>query len=217
MNTQTHILVAAALFTEPGQRSRNIAALAGGFIPDLPIYSLWLWSKINAIPEHTVWREMYWSDPWKSLVDASHSIPIYLALLLIGMFALTRPQPPTVPAGATLSARWHASVRQMTPLTIFALAGLTHIAGDFPVHVADAHAHFWPLSDWRFHSPVSYWDPAHYGRWFSLFEITLGVSLAVIIFRRFQAWWVRGLMVAATIAYFAVPAYFILVVGHHQP
>ena len=27
----------------------------------------------------------------------------------------------------------------------------------------DAHRHFYPLSDYRFISLVSYWDPRHYG------------------------------------------------------
>ncbi len=35
---------------------------------------------------------------------------------------------------------------------------------DLPVHHDDGHRHFFPLSDWRFASPVSYWDPEHYGR-----------------------------------------------------
>ncbi|MDQ6971679.1 MAG: hypothetical protein Q9M30_03440 [Mariprofundaceae bacterium] len=38
-----------------------------------------------------------------------------------------------------------------------------HSCFDFPLHHNDAHHHFYPLSMWQFHSPVSYWDPAHYG------------------------------------------------------
>ncbi len=100
-------------------------------------------------------------------------------------------------------------------LVIFALAALTHAAADFFLHVHDAHAHFWPLSDWRFASPVSYWDPRYYGQYFSVFEIFLGLGLCFMLFHRFQARWLRAVLLLAMIAYIAVPAYFIFVIGHH--
>jgi hypothetical protein len=37
---------------------------------------------------------------------------------------------------------------------------------------------------WRFASPVSYWDPAHYGRWASLLEFTAVFAAAAFMFRR---------------------------------
>lgn len=216
MNSQTHLLLAAALFAEPGQPKRNIAALAGAFVPDLAIYGLWAWSKLNGIPENTVWRELYWQQPWKTYTALGNSLPLYLAILVAGMLLLRQPQPGEFAVAklqAPLGERWRTRIGRQTWLTIFALAALTHLAGDFPVHVADAHAHLWPLSDWRFYSPVSYWNPKYYGNWFALFEMALGIALAVILFRRFRAMWVRGLMVLAVVAYVAVPAYFILVLG----
>lgn len=39
-----------------------------------------------------------------------------------------------------------------------------HSLGDLPVHHDDAHRHFFPFSDYRLISPISYWDPQHYGR-----------------------------------------------------
>lgn len=218
MNSQTHLLLAATLFAEPNQPKRNIAALAGAFVPDAAIYGLWVWSKLNGIPENIVWNELYWQQPWQTYTAFGNSLPLYVSILLVG--AIVARQPQTAQPGidlptVTISERWRAFVRRQPIAVIFALAALTHLAGDFPVHVADAHAHLWPLSDWRFYSPVSYWDPAHYGGWFSLFEIALGITLAVILFRRFQAKWVRGLMLLAMVAYIAVPAYFILVISHH--
>ena len=38
-----------------------------------------------------------------------------------------------------------------------------HCLGDLPLHNEDAHAHFFPFSTWHFRSPVSYWDPRHFG------------------------------------------------------
>jgi hypothetical protein len=40
---------------------------------------------------------------------------------------------------------------------------LLHALGDAFLHREDGHRHLWPLSSWRFESPVSYWDPAHHG------------------------------------------------------
>jgi len=34
-----------------------------------------------------------------------------------------------------------------------------HALFDFPLHHDDGHRHFWPFSEFRFDSPVSYWDP----------------------------------------------------------
>ena len=40
-------------------------------------------------------------------------------------------------------------------------------------HRDDSHRHPYPLSDWRFISPLSYWDPVHHGQWLGLAEASL--------------------------------------------
>lgn len=149
MNTQTHILLAAALLAKPGQPARNSAVIAGALAPDIAIYTLVVWSKFAGIPKHTVWSQLYYSPPWSDAVTIDNSAPLYLLLLLLGL----------------VISNWRANANF---LTLFALAALIHLATDFPVHVGDAHAHFWPISDWRFRSPVSYWNPDHYGQLFAL-------------------------------------------------
>ena len=57
------------------------------------------------------------------------------------------------------------------------IGALLHVAGDFPVHHDDAHRHFFPLSDWRFASPVSYWDSSHYGDLFFPAELAVAAVL----------------------------------------
>lgn len=95
-------------------------------------------------------------------------------------------------------------------MALFALAAITHLIGDFPVHANDAHPHFWPISDWRFASPISYWDRNHHGAVFCVFETILGILLSIIIFRRFTLLAVRVLTGLAVISYLAVPIYFSL-------
>ena len=198
MMSQTHILIASSLFTKPGQTARNCAVLLGAFVPDMAIYGLFLWSKMAGIPEATVWNELYWQEPWQTYTAAGNSIPIYGLILLLGVFALRQVR----------SAHKIGLV-----LTFFALAALVHIAGDLPVHVKDAHRHFWPISDWKFISPVSYWDPDHHGRLFMLFEMLLGILMVAVLFRRFKNWFVRIPLVIILTAYVAVPLYFILQLG----
>ncbi len=202
MNTQSHVLLASALFTRSGvgNRARNIAAISGGFLPDLPIFIMFAWSKIQGVPEKMVWETWYFAPPWQTIVDASHSIPIYWLIIMASVFL--------VKSGGKNSDYG-------VVIVIFSLSALTHIAGDFFLHVVDGHAHFWPLSDWRFSSPVSYWDPRYYGQYFSVFEIIAGISLCVLLFRRFEEKFVRVILGLTMISYILVPAYFMYIVKHH--
>lgn len=216
MMTQTHFLVAAALLCRPDRPARqNAAVLAGAFAPDAAIYGLFVWSKLAGIPERRLWDEIYFSEPMTTLIAIGNSAPLYALIAIIGI-ALVRPASVELagPHGAMPIgfARFTAPVTTNMAL-LFALGALTHLAGDFPVHAGDAHPHFWPLTGWRFVSPVSYWDPAHFGAQFSMLEAVLGVALSVVLFRRFRALWVRILTVVVLTAYLAVPAYFIVVLG----
>ena len=196
MNTQTHLLVAAAVLARPGQPVRNAAVLAGALLPDLSIYALFACSRFADVPEREVWDVIYWSPPWQAASAVSNSAPLWLAVAGLG---------------AVLMRAGRARIGLI--LAVLGAAALLHLALDFPVHVEDAHRHVWPLSDWRFRSAVSYWNPAHHGRWVSVAEAVLGLALCVILWRRFKAWWVRGLLATCVIAYIAVPAYWIFLSG----
>jgi len=45
---------------------------------------------------------------------------------------------------------------------VFSSSALLHLVTDFALHHDDARAHFWPLSQWKFESPLSYWDSSHH-------------------------------------------------------
>ena len=62
---------------------------------------------------------------------------------------------------------------------------------DLPVHTDDAHRHLLPLSDWRFHSPVSYWDRRYHGAQFAIFELMLNLVLLGYLLRRPVQRWMR--------------------------
>ena len=74
----------------------------------------------------------------------------------------------------------------------FAGAGFLHLTLDFPLHHDDGRSHFWPVSDWIFESPVSYWDPNTHGGIFSVFEIALCIALLTLLWRRFSGNFARS-------------------------
>jgi hypothetical protein len=182
MMTPTHLLTAAALLTRRGSRGRNIAVVAGALTPDLSIFLLFGWSKLIAdIPSRVIWVQIYWQEPWQTLSAIFNSFPLYGALLLIAQFA---------------GLRW---------LCVFAAAALVHLAFDFPFHNLDAHQHFWPLSDFRFHSPVSYWNRNHFGDAIRVLEIAIAAVCVAAIWRRFNALWVKAAMAVLLVSYIARP------------
>ena len=77
-----------------------------------------------------------------------------------------------------------------------------HCLTDLLVHREDAHAHFFPVSSWRFISPVSCWDPRHYGWVVGPLEVLLIVVGAAVLFRsEIRAWRriARGVLVASLV------------------
>ena len=194
MNTPTHLLIGAAVLARPAEdaagRRRNAAILIGALVSDAAIFLLFAWARLlQGVSEHRLWSEVYWQEPWQTLVAIANSIPLYLGLLIYGLVASSQ------------------------IAIVFAAAALLHLAFDLPFHHDDAHPHFWPFSDWRFHSPLSYWDHAHYGRFVSLAEIGLAIVLIVLLWRRFRSRLVRALLLLALATYVAVPAYFTLMLG----
>jgi len=74
-------------------------------------------------------------------------------------------------------------------------AALLHLAFDFPLHHDDGRAHFWPLTNWVFESPVSYWDRRHYAGIVSPLELILAMGCGFAILGR-KVWQSKTLPVA---------------------
>ncbi|WP_119066653.1 metal-dependent hydrolase [Rubrobacter indicoceani] len=84
-------------------------------------------------------------------------------LLLLGLYALLR-------------LRRH----DRRKIFLWLLVGwLGHTVVDFLTHAEDPRPLFYPFSDWTWNSPVSYYDPEHYGRTFSL--LSNGGALVLIV------------------------------------
>lgn len=139
MNTPAHLLIGAAAFGHPDRPGTRRAALLGSLLPDASLYilagvSLFLLD----IPPQVVFDELYFSEGWQTIFRIDNSFLVWGMGLVIAVAA-----------------------RSSVGLA-FTGAGLLHLLTDFLLHNDDARAHFWPLTDWRYVSPVSYWDSAHH-------------------------------------------------------
>lgn len=176
MNTPAHLLIGAAVTGKRGNRGVIWAAMAGGLAPDLSLYLLAGSAMyLFGIPPRVVFDELYFSDLWQTIFAVDNSFFLWGALLAL---ALWRRSP------------WAVA---------FAGAGLIHLCLDFPLHHDDGRPHFWPLSDWIYQSPLSYWDVRHGAALISPLEGALAAVAAV----RLWLWrpgWKIGLAVAALLA-----------------
>ncbi len=154
-----------------------MAALSGALMPDVSLYLLAGWSLfVLGIPAETVFGTLYFSPHWQAIFAVDNSIPLWLLGLAWGLCSRNR------------------------VVIAFAGAGLLHLALDLPLHNEDARRHFWPISDWVFHSPVSYWDPQRYGRVTAPVEVGLCLVLSAVLWRRFKRWPARALVAAGAVA-----------------
>lgn len=196
MMSQTHVLLSAAAFAQPGKPVRNSAAIIGAILPDASIYLMFGLMQIQGVQSQKIWGEVYWQEPWQFFSAVSNSFPLFAAIFVIGLFLQRQ-------AG---TRAWEITGVFLAGL---GLSAMLHLAFDFPVHADDAHRHFWPVTDWRFFSPLSYWDSRHYGDYVRLFEGLLGIGISLILLRRFKDWWVRLAVGFALLSYLLVPAFFL--------
>lgn len=174
MNTPAHLLVGVALFSRPEVRRSGVFAALGSLLPDLSLYLLAGVSLfLLQIPPERVFNELYFSTAWQSVFAVDNSFVVWGAVLL--------------------AALWVWSV----PAIAFAAAGLVHISTDFALHNDDARQHFWPISDWVFESPLSYWDSQHHAAWIAPFTILAVLMAGYVIWRRWRSWAVRIAVVLA--------------------
>jgi hypothetical protein len=161
VNTPAHLLIGAAAFGKENQKGTTIAALLGALTPDLSLYvmaSVSIW--VLNIPAATVFNEMYFSDAWQRVFAIDNSFILWGLACAI-------------------------AVSQRSAIFIaFTGAALLHLALDFPFHTDDARMHFWPVSNWIYESPVSYWDRRSYAGIVGPFEVTMSCGAAYLIWRR---------------------------------
>ncbi len=139
MNTPAHLLIGAAVFGKRDNTRLLTAALLGGLLPDVSLYLMAGVSLfVLSIPAQVVFDELYFSDAWQLVFSIDNSFIIW---------------------GVALAAALRYKHAFFIALTGSAFL---HLITDFALHHDDARAHFWPLTDWKFASPLSYWDSNHH-------------------------------------------------------
>ncbi len=172
MHTPTHAVVNLALLGRKSGAARSWAIAIGGVLPDVPAIAFHVYYRlIRQWPEEMI-QGAGIINGWRIATMVLHAFPIWLVVLGV--------------------AAW----RRSTVATAFAASMLLHAALDFPVHHGDALRHFWPISDWRFISPVSYWDVHFHAAWVRLVELALLLAGSFVLWRRHRSAWLRAALVA---------------------
>ncbi len=176
MNTPAHLIFGLAAFGKPDRRAIVAAALAGAIIPDLSLYLLVGWELLIAgtAPE-VVFGQMYYSESWQSIFRIDNSFVLWGIA-----FAL-------------------AFVANSSVAMALCGAALLHLLLDFPLHNDDARAHFWPITNWKFISPVSYWDPKYFGHIVGPVEVALVIASAIYCWRKYSGRYIRLLVLVLTL------------------
>ncbi len=171
METYSHAFFTWALAKHgvKAGRAAGIAAAAGAVFPDLPSFAgtayyvgtAYLRKGWDSMHSEELLDAIYFSGPFGGTGSALHSaVPVVTLLVLYRIFGLGR--------------------RDRRRIVLWFLLGwLGHAIVDFLTHVDDTRPLFWPVSDWEWSSPVSYYNPLYYGREF--FAISHGLMLLTIL------------------------------------
>jgi hypothetical protein len=176
VNTPSHLIINAALRRRAATSGLTIprSFLLAAVLPDIPLFILWLGSyayfryvagDASFSPMDQRLDQLYFTNPvWIAGHNMLHA-PLLLIAALAALWRFRR-------LPATRGGWWFW----------FAAGCLVHTALDIPTHVDDGPVLLFPL-DWsyRFQSPISYWDPRHFGREFGWFELGLNVVLLVYL------------------------------------
>lgn len=165
MNTPAHVVINLLCIGRSDQALILTPVIVGAILPDAPMFVFYFVEKvIRQTPESVIWRQSYYQPDWQNFIDFFNSLP----LMFIGLSI----------------AIWFGS--QAGKLLFGSM--MLHVAGDLPLHHDDAHRHFLPFSNWRFISPVSYWDSHHYGDIVSVLEIFAIIIGSAILFKTYRSW-----------------------------
>jgi hypothetical protein len=171
MNTPGHIVLNLALLGGGDSREKSLPIVIGSALPDIPIFLFYIYQRFySGVSEIVIWSIVYYIPAWQNLFDTFHSLPLIVAGALIFHYL---------------------DLRFVSRLFI----GMSlHSLVDFFLHADDGHKHFFPFLDFRFVSPISYWDPRHFGIVGVGMELMVVAIGSLIILRRANPAWVRNMI-----------------------
>lgn len=162
--------------------------LLGALLPDLPVLAFYFVCRfILGFADDEIWQDIYYRDRWFNLFATFHSIPLTAGLGVLGV---------------ALGLHWVA---------LLGASMCLHNIADLPLHAKDAHRHFFPFSNYRFKSPVSYWNPKYWGRVAAAGEMMLMVACSVYLYPALVTAWAKGALLVVNLAW--VVGYFAFYFG----
>lgn len=171
MITSSHIIYSWTLAKKtegtgrPNQK-RTLAFVLGALFPDIPTYLFFLvCGLILGYSGQEMWGDMYFNSGWAIPITLTHSFILWPSLIAAATYFGWK------------YVQW------------FSLSALFHALVDFCVHTDDAYRHFWPLSDWKFHSPISYYNSAEHGQYVGAFDSIVVLCLLAFLGTIYQGKW----------------------------
>jgi LexA-binding, inner membrane-associated putative hydrolase len=167
MHTYSHAIFtwAAARYVKREESHAAVWGAAGAALPDLPTLAKaarLFWHRGNSLTKEEFLESLeYFEEPSGKMDLTLHSlVPVGTMLALYKALGLGKKDPKRA-------------------LLAFLLGWTGHNLLDFPMHANDARPPFWPLSGWRWKSPISYWDRECYALPCMLVEH--GIVLALVL------------------------------------
>ena len=155
MQTPSHLAFSLFVWRKAPNWPRTLAVVLGALLPDLAMFVFYGYHKLIGSAESDIWGSYYFFDHWQLVFDLFNSIPIFLAIAV------------------------YCYVKKHPIVFLVAASALVHVLLDLPLHNDDAHRHFLPFTNWQFISPVSYWDPRHFGVYAMTTEMIMSVGACI--------------------------------------
>lgn len=165
MNTALHIVINLSVAYRAKRRQTPIAPVVlGAVLPDLAMLVFFPWYKFRGFAEEEIWSTLFFDPNWQFVFAIFNSIPICLFFFVLFW--------------------WYRHEN----LTFFVGSMILHQVVDFFTHSKDAHMHFWPFSEYRFYSPISYWNPENFGFWVTCLELIVFALATRSYWKSFPDW-----------------------------
>ncbi len=177
MTTQSHVILNIAFLSKRGKPYLHSYAFLGAVIPDIPIFIFFaVETFIFQTSQRDMWGSRYFMEAWQNFFDVFNAVPLILILLGIGYYLMHSER-----------------------VTVVAWSMLIHCAFDFLTHHDDGHHHLFPLSDFIFASPVSYWDSNYHAGIFRVVECVGILAASIYLFPRLKTRLGRGALVVINV------------------
>ena len=188
MVTQSHVVLNIAFLSKRDKPFLHCYAFIGAILPDLPMFVFFaVETFIRKTPQRELWGSRYFMEAWQTFFDLFNAIPLILIILGIGYYLLNSEK-----------------------IVVFAWSLLLHCCFDFVTHHDDGHHHFFPLSDFVFESPISYWDGDHYGDIVAPIERLMMLAASIYLFPRLKTRLARWGLVVVNVLFLGSYMFFLI-------